>query len=89
MMRFLFFEVATSPLINHSIPFDFSEGVLRNAINMAVGKYATATYVVSVVDCVSFSADVARNVGLAVPLVNLTPYGLIQILRVNSYTKLT
>jgi hypothetical protein len=24
-----------------------------------------------------------------VPLVNLTPYGLIQILRVNSYTKLT
>jgi hypothetical protein len=41
------------------------------------------------VDCVSFSADVARNVGLAVPLVNLTPYGLIQILRVNSYTKLT
>jgi hypothetical protein len=80
---------ARDKLIKHSISFDFSESFLRNAINTAVQKYATKTYIVSVVDCVSFSADVARNVGLAVPLVNITPYGLIQILRVNSYTKLT
>ena len=74
-------------LINPYISFEIQEPVLRRAIALVSKKYADATYTVTVKDCVSFSADVARAVGLAVPLVNISPWGLIQILRVNTYTE--
>jgi hypothetical protein len=74
-------------LINHIITFDVDDFMLRQAIAIVVAKYANATYTVTVKDCVSFTADVAREIGLRVPLVNMTPWGLIQILRLyNSYT---
>jgi hypothetical protein len=74
--------------INHYISFDISDFLLRSAIGKAVEKYKAATYTIGVRDCVSFSADVARGCNLAVPLVNMTPWGLVQILRVNNYTEL-
>ena len=74
--------------INHLIAFDVPDMTLRAAITAACEKYKDATYALGVRDCVSFSADVARGVGLGVPLVNMTPYGLIQILSVNPYKTL-
>ncbi len=79
---------ARPKLINHLIAFDIQDAILQNAITDVSAKYANTIYVVTVHDCVSFSADVARAVGLAVPLVNMTPFGLIEILRVNRYTRL-
>lgn len=80
---------ARDSYINHLIAFDVPDATLKAAIAAACAQYETATYVLGVRDCVSFSADVARGAGLAVPLVNMTPYGLIQILRVNSYKSLS
>ncbi len=72
--------------INHQITFDVDEGRLRSALTKVTRAYTGATYVLSVKDCVSFSADIARNVGLAVPPVNITPYGFLEILAVwNKY----
>lgn len=75
-------------LINHLIEFEVSDATLRAALRTVVPKYATATYTVGVKDCVSFSADVARAVGLMVPATNMTPWGLIQILRVNPHVRI-
>lgn len=75
--------------INHLIAFDVPEKLLKAAITAAVSQYRSATYILGVRDCVSFSAEVARGAGLAVPLVNMTPWGLVQILRVNSYKTLS
>lgn len=73
--------------INHYIRFDVTEAGLNAAERMIMSKYSNATYGLGVQDCVSLSADVARECGLGVPLVNFTPYGLIQVLRLhNSYT---
>ncbi len=73
--------------MNHFISFDVDGDVLRAAVLRVSATYAQATYCVLVKDCVSFSADVARAVGLRVPLVNISPAGFIAILAVwNSYT---
>ena len=63
-----------SAFVNHSVSFDVNDVTLRAAIRKVAGEYATKTYAVTVCDCVSFTADVARQVGLNVPLVNITPY---------------
>jgi hypothetical protein len=76
--------------INHSISFQVADGTLMNLVQTVTAKYERATYVLGVRDCVSLSADAAREAGLAVPLVNMTPYGLILILAAaNSYTQWT
>ncbi|WP_435018102.1 hypothetical protein TA3x_000047 [Tundrisphaera sp. TA3] len=67
-----------SALINHSARFRIDDLVLRKAVDATAADYATKTYVVTVVDCVSFTADVARKAGLKVPLVNFTPYGFLK-----------
>ena len=67
-----------STFVNHSVAFPVDDALLTSAIAAAVGKYATRTYVVTVCDCVSFTADVARLVRLRVPLVNMTPYGFLK-----------
>jgi hypothetical protein len=69
-----------SAFINHSVKFDVKDVTLRAAIEKIAAKYANKTYAVTVCDCVSFTADVARAIGLKVPLVNITPYGFIQVL---------
>jgi hypothetical protein len=69
-----------SAFINHSVTFDVNDATLRAVISKVARQYATKTYAVTVRDCVSFSADVARQVGLRVPLVNMTPYGFIKVL---------
>ena len=69
-----------SALVNHSITFAVTDALLRVAIDQVANAYAGKTYVVTMCDCVSFTAEVARQVGLGVPRVNITPYGLIQLL---------
>lgn len=49
--------------INYTVSLNVDDGILRAAINQAVNKYRGKTYVVSMVDCVSFTADLARNAG--------------------------
>lgn len=74
--------------LNHGIIFDIGDTVLAKAAEEAREQYSSGPYILGVRDCVSFSADVARCCNLSVPLINMTPYGLIQILAVwNSYTK--
>jgi len=49
-------------------------------------SYDGSTYQFFVHDCVSFTGDIARKIGLAVPMVNMSPFGLIEILAVwNKY----
>jgi hypothetical protein len=73
---------------NHGIIFRVNDTVMHAAAEKAVEKYSTGPYVVTVRDCVSFSADVARWCNLNVPVINMTPYGLILILAVwNDYEK--
>jgi len=49
-------------------------------------SYDGSTYQLFVHDCVSFTGDIARKIGLAVPMVNMSPFGLIEILAVwNKY----
>jgi hypothetical protein len=69
-----------TPFINHSVTFTVDDGVLRAAVAKVAGDYAARTYVVTVRDCVSFTADVARQAGLRVPLVNITPFGFLKVL---------
>lgn len=66
-----------STFVKHSITFEVSDTVLRAAVDKVSLAYATKTYVVTVYDCVSFTADIARQAQLKVPLVNITPYGFI------------
>lgn len=75
-------------LVNHWISFDQEEQNLRAALTSVCAKYDNTTYTVTVHDCVSFSADVARACGLRVPALNFTPWGLIQTLRTNDYKEL-
>lgn len=67
--------------INHYVRFEVSEVHLLEAERMIERKYGSATYALGVRDCVSLSADVAYECGLRVPYWNITPYGLVQILR--------
>jgi hypothetical protein len=73
-------RVDRTPHINHFIRFDVDESVLRRAMNTVTTDYASKNYVLGVVDCVSFTADVARECRLRVPRVNMTPYGFIRVL---------
>lgn len=74
--------------INHAIVFEIPDTILTQACNRVSAQYQDKNYVLGIRDCVSFSADVARQCGLGVPLINMTPYGLIQILRVwNNYVE--
>jgi hypothetical protein len=74
--------------LNHGIIFDVVDTVLAEAARKAKEQYSSGPYILGVRDCVSFSADVARYCNLGVPLINMTPYGLIQILAVwNKYVK--
>ncbi|MCI0459877.1 MAG: hypothetical protein L0Z62_23245 [Gemmataceae bacterium] len=74
--------------LNHGIIFEVVDTVLANAADKAREQYSSGPYILGVRDCVSFSADVARYCNLNVPLINMTPYGLIQILAVwNSYVE--
>ena len=67
--------------INHFIRISVNEAVLRRAMDAVTAEYSSKNYVLGVVDCVSFSADVARRCRLRVPRVNITPYGLIRVLK--------
>lgn len=74
--------------MNHGIAFDLPDATLLRAYEVVYEKYETRDYKLGVCDCVSLSADVARECGLGVPLINFTPYGLIQILAVwNKYAR--
>ena len=74
--------------INHSIIFEVPDPILVQSCNKVSSQYKDKYYVLGICDCVSFSSDVARECGLGVPLINMTPYGLIQILRVwNDYVE--
>lgn len=74
--------------INHGVIFDVPDAVLLHAAGTVFEQYKAKGYKLGVCDCVSFSADVARQCGLGVPLVNMTPYGLIQILAFwNTYSE--
>jgi len=75
--------------LNHGIRIAVNDTLLAKAAAKVSQKYSSGSYVVCVRDCVSFSADLARACELNVPLVNMTPYGLILILAVwNRYEKL-
>ena len=69
-----------SARVNHGITLTVLDARLCQAARETKAQYSSGPYVVTVRDCVSFSADVARRCGLGVPAVNFTPYGLIQIL---------
>lgn len=66
--------------INHGIIFEIPDAGLLYAAKEVRSAYEIKNYVLGVCDCVSFTADVARQCGLGVPLLNLTPYGLIEAL---------
>ncbi len=69
-----------SALLKHYVSFDVADAVLRAAVKKVAAAYAPKTYVLSMCDCVSFTAEIAREVGLKVPLVNFTPYGFNEVL---------
>src|SRR5689334_8975719 len=69
--------------INHYIRFSVDDQILGREMSKVERMYENAEYVLGRRDCVSMSADVVRQCFLAVPLVNFTPFGLIEILRVN------
>ena len=73
--------------INYSITFRISDSILRGAIKKAVKKYQHRNYGVGFIDCVSFTADVARNCELTVrPSMNILPYDLLlDLARFNTY----
>jgi hypothetical protein len=66
--------------INHAIIFEVVDTVMAEATKRVTQKYSSGPYILGVRDCVSLSADVARQCGLGVPAINMTPYGLIEIL---------
>ena len=69
-----------SSFVKHFVTFEIGDALLRTAIAKVSSDYAMKTYIVMLRDCVSFTADVARQVNLVVPPVNMTPYGFLQIL---------
>ena len=74
--------------LNHGIIFKVPDNVMLAAAKEVTRMYTEKEYKVGVVDCVSFTADIAREVGLRTPLLNFTPYGLIEVLSYwNEYEK--
>ena len=75
---------------NHHILFNLRDVVLDKAIKAVVAEYSGRKYILSVSDCVSFSADLAKNCHLKVPIINMTPYGFIEVLSWwNDYVEFT
>ena len=75
-----------SLLVNHSVSFDVNDTTLRSALQRTAYQFSSKMYVVGICDCVSFTAEVARQVGLRVPVINMTPYGFIRRLALgNTY----
>jgi peptidoglycan hydrolase-like protein with peptidoglycan-binding domain len=70
--------------INHLVEFEISTSRLRRAVRSVAAEYRQKDYILGVCDCVSFSADVARQCGLRVPRVNMTPWGFIKWLSVQN-----
>lgn len=70
--------------INHLVEFEISASRLRRAVSNVAAEYRHKNYILGVCDCVSFSADVARQSGLRVPRVNMTPWGFIKWLSVQN-----
>ena len=66
--------------VNHTLTFAVADALLQTAIAKVARDYAPKTYIVTVCDCVSFTADVARAVGLRVPAINITPFGFLAAL---------
>lgn len=75
-------RVDRTQYINHFVRISVNEAVLRRAMNAVTTEYSSKEYVLGGVDCVSFSADVARECRLRVPRVNMSPYGFIRMLTV-------
>ncbi len=73
--------------INHYARFEVPDEALLLALQKAEQSWGSAFYTIGVQDCVSMSADIARWCGLSVPLVNMTPYGLLWAL--TTYNKCT
>jgi hypothetical protein len=69
-----------SKLVNHSITFEVDDARLHVGAVSTTRKYDGTIYAVTLHDCVSFAADFSRSIGLNVPLVNITPFGFIEIL---------
>lgn len=69
-----------STMINHAITYDVDGNLLRRAVAKVAADYASETYVLLACDCVSFTADIAREMNLRVPLLNYTPYGFMKVL---------
>ena len=51
------------------------------AVDKESKAYATSYYAVTMNDCVSFTADLARDCGMKVPAVNMSPDGFLQTLK--------
>lgn len=60
--------------------FSIDDVVLSRAIARVVPAYAHAYYTVTVQDCVSFTAAIARAAGMTLPDANITPYGFLEFL---------
>lgn len=74
--------------INHGIIFEVADTVMAKAAKQVGEQYSSGPYILGVRDCVSLAADVACRCGLGVPAINMTPFGLIQILAVwNQYVR--
>lgn len=69
-----------SALVKHHVTFEVPDSRLEFSVMAAKKSYENETYILAVKDCVSFGADIARGVGLAVPAINISPYGFIQTL---------
>jgi hypothetical protein len=69
-----------SAFINHEINFLVADAALKSAISITTNEFNGTTYAVGIHDCVSFTAQVARRVGLTVPATNFLPYSFLTAL---------
>ena len=60
--------------------WDVDDVVLQAAVDKESKSYAHAYYAVGFIDCVSFTANVARDCGMRVPEINSSPYGFLKVL---------
>jgi len=63
--------------VNHYVRFQVADSDLDDVETMLDRKYARATYIVGIRDCVSLSADAAWECHLNVTIANMTPFGLV------------
>ena len=67
--------------IKYWASWDIDDVVLQAAVDKESKAYATSVYIVTVQDCVSFTANVCRDCKMYVPDMNVTPYGFLQLLK--------